>query len=67
MPESINRDQVRRFMEEGAQIVEVLPVKEYREDHLPGAISLPLRRLEAEAHRLLDPTRPVVVYCWDAA
>src|SRR5712664_62429 len=27
----------------------VLPAKEYREDHLPGAINLPLRQLETEA------------------
>jgi rhodanese-related sulfurtransferase len=67
MPEAIDREQVRRLMEAGAQIVEVLPAKEYREDHLPGAISLPLRRLEAEARSRLDPTRPVVVYCWDSA
>jgi len=67
MPEAINRDQVQRLMEAGAQVVEVLPVKEYREDHLPGAINLPLRRLEAEARRRLDPKRPVVVYCWDSS
>jgi rhodanese-related sulfurtransferase len=67
MPEPINRDQVRRLMEAGAQIVEVLPATEYQKDHLPGAISLPLRVLEGEARRLLDPNRPVVVYCWDSA
>jgi rhodanese-related sulfurtransferase len=67
MPEPINRDQVRRFMKTEAQIVEVLPATEYEKDHLPGAVSLPLRRLEGEARRLLDPNRPVVVYCWDSA
>jgi rhodanese-related sulfurtransferase len=45
----------------------VLPADEYEEDHLPGAISLPLRRLETEAVRQLDRTRPVIVYCWDTA
>jgi len=67
MPESISRDQVRQLMQTGAQIVEVLPAAEYKKDHLPGALSLPLRRLEAEARRVLDPSRPVVVYCWDSA
>lgn len=67
MPRSIDRDEVRRVVQEGAALVEVLPVKEYEEDHLPGAISLPLRRLEEEAVTLLDPTRPVIVYCWDTA
>jgi rhodanese-related sulfurtransferase len=67
VPRSIDRDEVRRLVQEGATLVEVLPVKEYEEDHLPGAVNLPLRRLETEAVTLLDPTRPVIVYCWDAA
>jgi rhodanese-related sulfurtransferase len=63
----IDREGVRRLMEEGAQIVDVLPAEEYSEDHLPGAINLPLRKIEAEASQVLDPTRPVIVYCWDTA
>jgi rhodanese-related sulfurtransferase len=66
MAQEIGRDQVRRLMEQGAQIVDVLPPREYGEDHLPGAISLPLRRIETEAARVLDPGRPVVVYCADS-
>jgi len=67
MVQEIDREGVRRFMEAGAQIVDVLPAQEYGEDHLPGAINLPLRKIEAEASRVLDPSRPVVVYCWDSA
>jgi rhodanese-related sulfurtransferase len=67
MPTEINRKQVQELVEKGAQLVEVLPADEYEEDHLPGAISLPLRRLETEAVRILDRTRPVIVYCWDIA
>jgi len=54
-------------MEQGAQIVDVLPAREYGEDHLPGAVNLPLRKIEADAARALDPSRPVVVYCADSA
>jgi rhodanese-related sulfurtransferase len=67
MPHMINRDDVRRLASEGAQLVEVLPANEYDEDHLPGAINLPLRRLEHEATKVLDRHRAVVVCCWDAA
>ena len=67
MPKAIDREQVRRLFDQGAQLVEVLPAEEYEEDHLPGAISLPLRRLEKEAVQILDRTRPVIVYCWDTA
>lgn len=67
MPTEIDRTRVQSLVEGGAQLVEVLPADEYEEDHLPGAISLPLRRLETEAVHLLDQTRPVIVYCWDTA
>jgi phage shock protein E len=67
MPTEIDRREVQKLVERGAQLVEVLPADEYEEDHLPGAINLPLRRLETEAVRVLDSARPVIVYCWDAA
>ena len=67
MAQEIDRDGVRRLVEQGAQLVEVLPAQEYSEDHLPGAINLPLRKIEAEASQVLDPSRPVIVYCWDTA
>ena len=67
MPAEIDRKQVQNLVGQGAQLVEVLPTDEYEEDHLPGAISLPLRRLETEAVDVLDRSRPVIVYCWDAA
>jgi rhodanese-related sulfurtransferase len=63
----IDRDGLRRLMEQGAQLVDVLPPREYGEDHLPAAINLPLRKIEAEAGQVLDPSRPVIVYCWDTA
>jgi len=67
MAREIDRDGVRRLMDQGAQVVDVLPAREYSEDHLPGAINLPLRKIEAEASQVLDPSRPVIVYCWDTA
>jgi rhodanese-related sulfurtransferase len=67
MAPEIDRERVRRLMEEGAQIVYVLPAQEYGEDHLPGAINLPLRKIEAEASRVLNPSLAIVVYCADSA
>jgi rhodanese-related sulfurtransferase len=67
MPRDIDRDDVRRLQAEGAQLVEVLPASEYEEDHLPGAINVPLSKIETRAREVLDPGRPVIVYCWDAA
>ena len=67
MAREVDLDGVRRLMEQGAQIVDVLPAQEYGEDHLPGAINLPPRKIEAEASRVLDPSRAIVVYCADSA
>jgi rhodanese-related sulfurtransferase len=66
MAEQIDRQRVRGLMEQGAQIIDVLPAQDYAEEHLPGAISLPIRRIEAEASRALDRDRPIVVYCADS-
>ncbi len=66
MPSSIDRHTLLALLDDGAQLVEVLPRAEYDEEHLPGALHLPLKALTAESARVLDPARPVVVYCWDA-
>ena len=65
MPQSVTRSQVQRMVADGAQLAEVLPEAEYREEHLPDAIHLPLKSLTAEAAGVLDRARPVIVYCWD--
>ncbi len=66
MPSNVDREELTRLVEErGAQLVEVLPKEEYDEEHLPGAINIPLRKIDAEARERLDPDKPVIVYCWD--
>lgn len=67
MSQGIDREAVLRLIEQGAQVVDVLPAREYGEDHLPGAVNLPLRKIETEAGAVLDRTRPIVVYCADSA
>lgn len=67
MPTTIDRHRLQELVQRRAQLVEVLPYSEYEEEHLPGAINLPLRRLETEAREVLDRSRPVIVYCFDSA
>lgn len=67
MPVAVDRDQLQRLLEQGVQLVDVLPRKEYEEEHLPRAISLPLRHIDAEAATALDRASPIAVYCWDSA
>jgi rhodanese-related sulfurtransferase len=63
----LERQQVQELIAQGAQIVEVLGREEFRQDHLPGAVNIPLRRIDAEAVEKLDKQAPVIVYCWDSA
>jgi len=62
---------LRELLADGAQLVEVLPPAEYEELHLPDAISIPLKTLDAHSTSKWDRTRAVVVYrltgsswCW---
>lgn len=66
MPTTIGRDEVRRLVARGAQLVEVLPAEEYEEEHLAGAINIPLRRIDRRAPELLDRERAIIAYCFDA-
>jgi phage shock protein E len=68
MPHEVHqRTEVEALIGGGVRVVEVLGPEEFEEDHLPGAINLPLRKIETEARERLDPSRPVLVYCWDSA
>jgi len=66
MATSIGLGELEEMRARGAQIVEVLPEREYREGHIPGAINLPIKQLTADTATVLDRNRPVVVYCWDS-
>jgi rhodanese-related sulfurtransferase/CBS domain-containing protein len=66
VPTPVHRIEVQRLLfEEQAQLVEVLPADGFEKEHLPGAINIPLKTLDAETTRQLDPERPVIVYCYD--
>jgi rhodanese-related sulfurtransferase len=66
MPRSIDRHELQQLIaEQQAQLVEVLPAAEYAEEHLPGAINIPLKELDRQGTSRLDQTRPVIVYCYD--
>ncbi len=64
--EQIGAKRVQQLLEEGAQLVEVLPRDRYDGRHIRGAISLPLKELDADSASALDRGRPVIVYCWDS-
>ena len=49
MPQQIEIDEIRQLLAEGAQLVEVLPSAEFEEEHLPGAINIPLKQMTEAA------------------
>ncbi len=62
MATDINRHTLLEMIDAGAQVVDVLPEGEYRSGHIPGALSLPLKKLNATTVSVLQRDKPVVVY-----
>jgi rhodanese-related sulfurtransferase/CBS domain-containing protein len=62
---TIDTHGLQALIEQGAQLVEVLPASAYEQEHLPGAINIPLPDVREETVATLDRDRPVVVYCYD--
>ncbi len=57
--------EVKQLLDDGAQLLDVLGEDEFEHDHLPGAINIPLKRLDEKTVAGLDRKRPVLVYCND--
>ena len=63
MPTPIARQEVQRLMqEEAAQLVEVLPPSEFEDEHIEGAVNIPLKDLNEQSTSGLNKDRPVIVY-----
>ena len=63
MVTAIDRAELVGLIEAGeVQVVDVLPAREYADMHIPGALNLPLKRLNADGVKVLDRAKPVVVY-----
>ena len=63
MPTPIWRDEVQRLIrDEAAQLVEVLPPTMFEDEHIEGAINIPVKELNRETTNHLDEDRPIIVY-----
>jgi len=65
MPTVIDRHAVQQLVQQGAQVVDVLAVREYEAEHIPSALNIPLKTLNRDAANRLDPGKPVITYCHD--
>lgn len=64
--QSINTDEAKAYIkghkDNTFQLLDVRQPKEYEQEHLPGAILIPLKELISRQTEL-DPNKPVLVYC----
>jgi rhodanese-related sulfurtransferase len=66
VPEQVfSVSEVKQLLDQSAQLVDVLGEGDFEHDHLPGAINIPLKQLDAQSAGRLDRNRPVLVYCND--
>ena len=66
MPQDIERGRLQQLQSQGAAVVEVLPRAEFKDEHLPGAINMPLEDLTpSSAEQALGPDkqRAIILYC----
>jgi rhodanese-related sulfurtransferase len=65
VPKGIDVARAQRLIKRGAQLVDVLPHSMYTQEHLPGALSLPLETMSPATASKMDRAQAVVVYCFD--
>lgn len=61
-PREVSRDEARKMVEEGAQLIDVRAQHEWDTGRIAGAAHLPLAELSQRAGEI-DKDRPVVFYC----
>lgn len=65
MAVQITRDDVQQMTVEGAVLIDTLPEGEYAEEHIVGAVNIPLKRLDRQATAHLAKDDALIVYCYD--
>lgn len=58
----VSREEARKLIDEGAQLVDVRADHEWETGHIAGATHVPLPELPQRTEEI-DKDRPVVVYC----
>ena len=62
---TITREELKKKIDAGEKfkLVDVLSAQHFSEEHLPGAINIPLGEIESKAPDLLDKSEEIIVYC----
>jgi rhodanese-related sulfurtransferase len=65
VPTRITREEVQRMTADGAVLVDTLPESEYAEEHIAGAVNIPLKKLDRQTTAHLPKDDALIVYCYD--
>jgi rhodanese-related sulfurtransferase len=57
--------EARELLAAGVPVIDVLPASIYGQEHLPGAVNIPLETFEPSQLAPYDNAAPLVVYCFD--
>jgi rhodanese-related sulfurtransferase len=61
----VDIDRMLCLVQEGAPVVDVLPATIFVQEHIPGAVNIPLETFSPDAVANMDKRSPVVLYCFD--
>src|SRR5207249_7407639 len=66
MPIEIRRKAMQTLVDQGrVQLVDVLPASEFKKEHVPHAVNIPLETMTSEATKILRKDIAVIVYSTD--
>lgn len=54
---------IKSIKEKKGTLLDVRSVMEYQENHIPGAINIPLDAIECNIKEIAEMPKPIVVYC----
>lgn len=54
---------IKSIKEKKGTLLDVRSIMEFEENHIPGAINIPLDTLEANIKQIESMQKPIVVYC----
>lgn len=54
---------IKSIKEKKGTLLDVRSILEFEENHIPGAINIPLDIVEANIKKIAEMPKPIVVYC----
>ena len=54
---------IKSIQEKKGTLLDVRSVMEFEENHIPGAVNIPLDTIEANIQHIAEMPKPIVVYC----